>query len=1351
MKILITLLVLATCFSRGICAGGLSNTPTPLVFEVINNVSGLPSNEIRRIHQDQEGLLWFASNCGLIRFDGYDFKSYRTDVNNPQLLFSNVIIAVTDDAETVWIGTNKGLNFMDKLTQKIFPVHCPDLENVAINKIITAKDQSIWLGTSSGLYRCTKEKENVTVKKIDFISQTKNPNIKSLLLDSKGRMWIGVDKYGLFRYDFSLNRFIKYPDGKCSNFAHVLYEDRKGRIWVGSWGDGLVLLEQDIDPRSVQYTKFRYKADDPNSITSNIIYSILEDKLSGDLWIGHRQGLSILKGPVSNGYFCNYSFDGQKENLSNNDVSDIFQDHNGCMWLATFGGGINKVDLSQNKMHYDPLPKGIAEQYHTRFVTAIATDSKHNLWLGLKNRGLVIYDKQKSIYYPGSEIPALKMIPKDANIRSICNVNNDEMWVGMEDYGLFRIKMQNGIPNECTHIRAQNSELIPYNNIYQIYQDKQKRIWIGSGNGITVLTQEIELLTREPFHEKKDMRVPISCFAEHYSGEMWIGTRARGVIRASIQNKKVSYKFYSLEENTINNNNILSIFVDASGSIWAGTQGGGLSRYDNKEDKFVSINKQFNIPYYDIFNIFQDSQNYIWACGYNALIKIGVYNELTTEIYDSSEYPWTNVFTPECAVKKTSDSCYVIGGMNGLNMLNPFVMNANVHVPPLVITDIRIDYQSIFDFPREEGYTYASNELILDNDHNNFSVYFAALNYNNTKRNQYAYRLIGFEKEWNYTDPGQRSANYTNLSKGKYRLQILSSNENGIWREEPVELSVTVLPSVFDTWYAYMIYTLLLGILLYIIYRIGVNKIHLHNQLQIARIEKDKNEELTQSKLRFFTNISHELLTPLTIIGCSSESMEIQNESQKQSVATIQNNVNRLIGLIRQVLEFSKAENGKLTLKVTEGDLSELILSICENDFKVLAQQRNISLTFSIAKSVRGWFDADKVDKMMNNLLSNAFRYNYDNSYVHVSLDEDYNEDTRFAVIRVEDGGIGIEPDKIHRIFERFYEDDHREVKKQGTGIGMALTKSLIELHKGTIDVKSVPGKGSSFTLSFPINELAYQNEEKTSISAVITPAENQDIVDTHIRILIVEDNDELRSIVCQTLSKLYLTDSASNGQEAIQKLNQHHFDLVVTDVMMPVMDGNELCAFIKSQIKFSHIPVIMLTARTTTEDKITGYENGADAFITKPFQVSLLVSRINNLLKGREMLISNYKKADDSVQPQSITYTTLDEEFITQAVRIIEENISDEEFAFESLVDKMNVSKSTLYRKIKSITGMPTSDFIKDIRLKTACKIMREKQMNVAEVAYMVGFGQPKYFTYCFKKKYGILPSEYMSKQGQP
>lgn len=550
------------------------------------------------------------------------------------------------------------------------------------------------------------------------------------------------------------------------------------------------------------------------------------------------------------------------------------------------------------------------------------------------------------------------------------------------------------------------------------------------------------------------------------------------------------------------------------------------------------------------------------------------------------------------------------------------------------------------------------------------------------------------------------------------------------------------------TWYAYVLYVLTGLGAVFIAWRTASNRIRLRNRLQIAEIERQKNDELAQSKLRFFTNISHEFLTPLTIIGCSAEALENGGDGSDNGLKVIKNNVVRLRNLIRQVLDFNKVETGKATLQVKDSDITEVVRNICANDFEMLARERDITLTCETPRTINGWYDPDKVDKIVTNLLSNAFKYNYDNSFVHVSVVEDYDETHRYAVISVKDGGVGIAPDKIGRIFENFYDNDFREIRKEGTGIGLALTKSLVELHKGTISVESIPGEGTSFTVRIPVNEGSYTQEERKASIPMLSGDMPLNTVEAGRRILIVEDNSELRLIMGQYLVKYYVVESAADGMEAVGKLKDSVFDIVITDLMMPRMDGEQLCRYIKTNIEYSHIPVIVLTAKTGTEDRIKLYDIGADAYITKPFQMPLLVSRISNLLRGREELMNNFAKSDDSVQLQSITYTSLDEKFIANAVRIVEENISNEDFSFDAFTGEMNVSKSTLYRKIKSLTGMTTTDFIKDIRLKNACRIMKEKTVSVAEVAYQVGFGQPKYFTYCFKKKYGILPTEYMARE---
>ena len=1164
-------------------------------------------------------------------------------------------------------------------------------------------------------------------------------------------MWVGVVTKGLFRYDFRTERFVFYTKGNCSDFAHVLYEDMDGDLWIGSWDGGLTHVYNSSSPETAQYVTYRHDAEDPNSLVSDIVYSICQDRLSGDLWVGGRYGLSILKAPFNESHFERYIFDGTDYSLSNNDVSDICQDRNGTMWLATIGGGINKVVLKNSEtIRYDPL-QNIAGDFGTRTVTAIYPDVKGRLWLGLKNMGLVIYDPEDGSYMPSGKVPGLANIPKTAKIRSIIGINGDtELLIGVENGNLYRVILDGGYPQYCRLIPSGQNSFVGYNYVNQVFQDSRRRIWVSHGYEMTILDSCFTVLCKKIFKDR--LSTSVTCFAEDSRGNIWAGSRSEGLLKIRCEDDGIDIAAYGMRNGLLNSNNVLSVLVDSQDNVWAGTQGGGLSRYDPTEDRFVCVNDLYSIPYHDVFNIFQDRAGHIWLCSYTDVLKVGQGYDSKTELFASSVYPWKNTFYPECMVCRISDSLFAIGGTNGLNFIRPDKSSPGGNMPPLVITDILVGYNSIYKSPGEgeKHYNYENGCLTLDSRHKDFSIEFASLSYQSRHNDQYAYRLVGYEKEWKYVGTDQRIASYTNLRKGKYVFQVKAAGANGVWSDSPKELTIRVLPSVFETWYAKMLYVCLFMLISFYSYRMVANRIRLRNRMMRAELEKQKNEELTRSKLHFFTNISHEFLTPLTIIDCSTANIEPLDTVQRENVAIIKNNVLRLQNLIHQVLDFNKAETGKLVLKVSEGNLSEMIRSICNNDFSGLAQSRNIKFTCEIKGTVRGWYDADKVDKIMINLLSNAFKYNYDNSYVQVSLYEDYDENHRYAVISVRDGGVGIAPDKLGRIFDEYYALDYNRPGVKGTGIGMALTKALVEIHKGKITVESVLGSGTEFTVTIPINENTYTDGEKAHDNLVLGNVCAPEDPDKTKSLLVVEDNDELRFLMVQYLSRYYVVDEAPDGQAAISMMERTAYDLVVTDWMMPVMDGRQLCFQIKTNLEYSHIPVIMLTAKSSTEDKITGYDNGADAFITKPFQMPLLVARIENLLKSREYLINSYSKSDDSVQLQTIAYTSLDEKFIRDAVRIVEENISNEDFSLDDFVDVMNVSKSTLYRKIKSLTGMSTNEFIKDIRLKQACRMMRGQKMSVSEVAYTVGFSQPKYFTYCFKKKFGMLPSEYMEQYGK-
>lgn len=1317
--------------------GIVSGKNEELKFEVIDNASGLPENEIRRIHKDREGLMWFASYNGLLRYDGYEFKLFKNTKDNPSLLHSNFITELSDDAHRIWIGTDNGLNYLDKATGRIFSSNHERLDKAYIYGILNDKGYT-YFATSSGLFSLAEDAPTGEYREISI------PGLKSklytyLYIDSKGWLWLNIARTGLFRYNTQTQKNISC--GKEN--INVMFEDTDGDFWISYWGKGIRRFRENEDGTLCEVAAFR-TSKDRQSIGSNIIYSIRQDELSGDIWLGHRNGISIIAQPFTPNTFKNWVCDGSAQSIPNNDVSDIYQDSNGTMWLATIGGGICRVSLKSMPISNLNIPH-MAERYGTEYITALYSNSDEDLWIGLKNKGLIRYNPQTEQFIAPNENRIFQAIPSNEKIQTIYSVNNHRaIMVGTESRGIYRIQMnEEGQAVSVTNMESWRGRHIASNNIHGIFQASDKTIWIGNGRTISLMSDSFRSISRDLI--PTELRSQYACFCEDRDGHIWAGSRTRGIVR--IERSKDNFQFteYNIENGKIGFNNISTVFYDTNGEIWAGTLGGGLYQYDQESDRFISVNDRYNIPQDDIFNIFQDNQGSIWVSTYNALIRIGTAQH-ATRLFHATVFPNHNVFVQKCNIAQLDTNRYALGGMNGISILDLQEVNERKNIPPLVLTDIMVGYNSVFGKDNESS-AYQPGQLTLKHNQKNFAIKFASLSYELPHRDQYSYRLLGYETDWNYVGTTQRIANYTNIPRGRYEFQVRAAGSGGEWMEDHVSLHIRIQPSPFGSVTAYICYFVLFCLLTWTVSRFALNKIRLRNRLRIAEMDKARNEELTRSKLRFFTNISHEFLTPLTIIKCSAENINAREQSEKENLTIIENNVSRLQSLIHQVLDFNKAESGKLTLNVREGDLSEMLQSICTNDFRVLAEQRSIRLTYDIAKTVSGWYDADKVDKIVTNLLSNAFKYNYDNSFVHVSLSEDYDEDKRYAVIRIQDGGVGIEPEKIDRIFERFYEADYRDTKSEGTGIGLALTKALVELHKGEIKVESTLGKGTLFQVTIPINRNAYTDEERTTKSHVINDLQEVVQLEDGKRLLVVEDNDELRYVMSGHLSRYFLVDQAANGQEAVEKLRNTAYDLVITDIMMPIMDGNELCRFIKTHLDYSHIPVIMLTAKSSTEDKIASYDNGADAFITKPFPMSLLISRIGNLLKGKEMILKKYRDSDESIHLQNITYTSLDQKFIEDAIRVVEANLSNEQFDQEEFVAKMNVSKSTLYRKIKSLAGMSINEFIKDIRLKQACKIMREQSVSISEIAYLVGFEQPKYFTYCFKKKYGILPSEYLEK----
>ena len=850
---------------------------------------------------------------------------------------------------------------------------------------------------------------------------------------------------------------------------------------------------------------------------------------------------------------------------------------------------------------------------------------------------------------------------------------------------------------------------------------------------------------------------------------VWLATSNLGVIHITgdvRQPSTLKYENYSFHNRKLITNAVLCIHLDRFGRLWAGTEGGGLYLYNRNKGEFEEKTRAYSIPGDVIVSIEEDKSGNLWLGTISGLVKLyvaAVGNDFSTRIYTSADGLQDN-FIVNSSCSRNGELFF--GGHKGYNSFFPDKMEIPSQETNFLITDIKIFNHSFSNLPVELQQkispvmpTYTS-KIELPHKYNNFSIEFAALTYKNPELNRYAYRLQNFDRDWQYTDADRRFAYYNNLPSGTYTFQLKATNENGEWSGYVRELTVVVLPPFWATWWAYLLYVIIVSVIGVSIYRTAKNRILLRNALRLREIEKAKAEELNHAKLQFFTNITHELLTPLTIISATVDELKTQAPSHNDLYTVMNSNIQRLIRLLQQILEFRKAETGNLKLRVSPGDIAAFVKNAAES-FQPLVKKRKIHFSFLCdPESMIGYFDMDKLDKILYNLLSNAAKYNKEDGFIQVSLSYD-ETDKDFILLKIKDNGKGISKEKQKNLFKRFYEGDYRKFNTIGTGIGLSLTKDLVELHGGTISVESEVDHGTEFMVRIPI-ERSYYDEEQIddeAISLMQNPVnyedtqedadvETQEVTIKANTILLVEDNGELLHLMTKLLSREYNVFTAQNGKEGIAVLEKEDVDLIVSDVMMPEMDGIEFCKYVKGHLEMSHIPMILLTAKNKEEDRAEAYEIGADAFISKPFNLTVLHARIRNLLKYKERMARDFKN-QIVFEVKDLNYTSLDEDFIQRAIHRVNNHLEDPNFDQAQFADEMRTSKSTLYKKLKSLAGLNTSSFIRNVRLKAACRIMEEKGTNVrvSELAYAVGFNDPKYFSSCFKKEFDMLPSEYIER----
>jgi signal transduction histidine kinase/ligand-binding sensor domain-containing protein/DNA-binding response OmpR family regulator len=1337
---------------------GYNSSPIPFYFEKFPYIEKLPSNSVIRIYNDKEGYMWFGTIDGLCRFDGYNVKVFRSSALTPGKLTNNEIQCITEDNDNkLWVGTIEGVNIVDKKNYSIYPLENEYVKKERINSILFDSKGFIWIGTANyGAIRMnpkTGEFIRFSVS-MDSRLKLKSNNIIQIYEDHIGRIWISMWKNGLCCIDQSLDHINYAPIIGNSNNPFRLYQDKDGLYWICTWGDGIFTMT--FDKLSNIIIKPIVLAKDSERKIDDIVYSITQDDTYGYIWVVTFNGLRLIeKLQDSTARIINTEtfFDESTNKL----FHEIIKDRRGNLWIGSVGEGIYKMDFNKLSIQNFPLNEIKATINVPSYITRFCELPTGDIFIVINRIGLFHFNPASG------EVKR----PSDSLARSIRSISamayissSNEIWIASEGEDLIRVFKNKGAYNISQVYSFYLGNFVPprENNISVIFEDSKKNVWIGTNAGVYIknTNSQAKLISSNIQN--------VNAISEDANKNIWIGTDKDGVFLGKPLGHlaKTTYSFSKIPLNFANYQsfNVQSICCTKSGDVYIGTKEGCLYFYDKQKRVTTDISGLYGITDEGIMDILEDDFGMLWLSTIKRIIRYNPQTHTAT-YYSSTDGMLMTLFFKDARIKlKTGHILF--GGNKGICMFDPSALGTSAHSKNqrVLITDILIQNKSLFDDPSNSHYNSKKNRVILNHTESNLNIEFSALDYSSANKIQYAYMLSGIDNNWIYVGNQRRFVNYANLPQGKYLFKVKASDENGLWSDQIASLEILILPPPYKTWWAYLIYLVLLVSISYFIFKTIVNRIRLRNELKISHIEKEKSEELAQIKLRYFTNISHELLTPLTIIMLLIEKIQKNANTDNFQLGMLKANANRLKRLIQQILVFRKTESGNIKLKISENDIIAFVNNICQSNFNPLIVEKNIR--FSVTSEHNrylAWFDPDKLDKVLYNLLSNAFKYTPRGGEIGVKISFINRQNIIVMRLSVSDTGEGISDDDLPNIFKRFYTSSKSD-PSQSHGIGLSLTKDLLQIHKGNIEVKSELGEGSVFTIEIPVSKEAYTNDE-LSVDEDLQPEilqEMQDVIpsddiieledetsdNNSYCILVVEDNKELKNLIVENFEKKYKVFSAENGRQALDIIRQNDVDLVISDVMMPEMDGLTFCKILKNDVATSHISILMLTARNSTEDRIACYNAGADAYIAKPFELRLLVARAKSLIGKRKETTEHFKNTQE-INISSMEYSSIDEEFLKQAILKVETKLSDVTFDFDQFAEDLGTSKSTLHRKLKSLTGLAPGEFIRNIRLKHASQMIVNHKGNISEIAYAVGFNDPKYFTKCFKAEFGLTPTEYL------
>jgi ligand-binding sensor domain-containing protein/signal transduction histidine kinase/AraC-like DNA-binding protein len=1290
----------------------------------------LPSNRINFVHTDKSQNIWIATDQGLAVWQVISGRHKKIKLPAGFNIKTD-ITCVAENKQHLWFGTSGGEVFcFDKSLRQFSKKR---ISEKPINAVLLSRDQRrLYFSAYAQVITMTVQNAQILRSQAP-----KAENLLSMYEDRTGKLWIEPEEHGVIQYNPGDGRFRYYYQDNDSNFQNMakefkVFEDHTGKVWVSLKGGGFGYYHPERN--TVDY--FYNKPGSADRLFSNSITCSFFDP-AGILWIGTRDR-GIEKILFQNDDFRHQHLIKNSLNKSDDDIRGIYSDRDGRTWIASKSGKL--VIVEQNKITNDIFIN--APTAGIGIVYTMLQDRKGNMWLGTKGKGI----------YKAESVSGLK------NKFKLSNYRND----------------------------PKDSGSISSNLIYSILEDNRGRIWIGTyEHGLNLVLQDGKKIrfanSLNAFKNyPRGSWYKIRHLAENANGQIWIAT-THGLLITDPNGRalhQLQFKQFSKipgDQTSLGNNDVQYIFNDSKHRVWIATSGGGLNKVSSQPGeppKFKVFTKKDGLPSDYIVSIVEDSNGYLWLATENGLSKFDPEKSVFRN-YDSYDGLPKTGFSEASALKLPTGDL-IFGCMNGYLIFNPKALTDKKIEAPIAFTNLQVNNQPIDETSLKTDIN-DSKEISLRYNQNMISIDFAVLDYRAGNNQAYAYRLQGLDPEW-HNVKNQRNATYTNLPPGEYLFQVKSLNNN-LYRQIPQKFVRIIIASPpWRTWWAYALYAIFLIVILEIVRRIVYTMIRLRHRVAVE-------QQLTELKLNFFTNISHELRTPLTLIANPIEEIfrrESLSPRGLEYIDVVRRNTNRMIRFINQLLDFRKAQSGKMTLKVQHTEIIAFLKDIGAY-FSNISKEKNIDLVItSNVQSLYAWIDPEKIDIVIYNILSNGFKFSPANT--RIQMDVNHDPIRNFFTITVTDQGMGVPHERLKDIFELYYELDKASGNTlEGTGIGLALCKEIINSHHGSIEAQNHTGGGLSMIIALKQNKehfdvaevhLSGSGEEMTSGSYILAKEGNKPVQKNNLLhqgvlfqhgkllsdapvtanhlglplLLLVDDNTELRTFLSGQLEDGYRVMEAKDGKKALQICLEFNPDLVLSDVMMPEMDGIQMLDQLKNNILTSHIPVILLTAKSSIENQVAGLKYGADYYITKPFHIDFIRAAIDSLLNQRKKLFESFlaDKKTISLGPSEIMITSKDEVFLKEIISIVEKGMTDPDFSIDEVAESAAMGRTTFYKKFKSLTNLAPVEFVREMRLKRARQLFEAGESNVSEVAYTVGFNSASYFSTCFKEAYGVSPSAF-------